>query len=46
MGIICIWYGYPVVRIADLKVNGRELIQEGMLTVGTGGAWYPSKGVC
>ena len=45
MGIIRICYGYPVVRDAEWKLNGWELVREGMLTVYARGAWYPSEGV-
>ena len=45
MGIIWICCGYPVVMDAEWKLNGRQLLREGMLTVGTRGAWYPSEGV-
>ena len=39
MGILCILYGYSMVRHAKLMLNGWELLREGVLTVGTGGAW-------
>ena len=45
MGIIWICYGYPVVMEAEWKLNGRELLREGMLRVYARGAWYPSEGV-
>jgi len=45
MGILCIWYGYPMVRNAKLMLNGCQLLREEVLTVSIGGAWYPSEGV-
>ena len=45
MGILWLCYGDPMVRDAEWKLNGRELLREGMLTVGIGGAWYTSEGV-